>query len=175
MKTIILVASAIALLTACEAVEDKCRKLGHSYGNQQRQCVALHEAAKSGDPILQFALAMEYLNKGRAPYPRDAIPVGHLEVIQDNYDEGMSWLAKSADQNFVDAQYKLGREYSREVQRNAKAVPKDPVLAYYYLAISGINGHDNGSGKAAALLPWMTSEQVEEAKSRVERWQRKNE
>jgi len=174
MKTTILAIILMAtLLAACESVEDKCQKFGYMQ-SQQRHCIALHKAASKGEPVIQFALAMEYLEIGNIPNNPDFLSEAELERLQDNYDEGIYWLRKSADQGFADAQYELAREYSREIARNAKWVPREPVLAYYYAAISGMSGHEDGSRRAAALIPRMTSEQVEEAKSRVAKWQRNN-
>jgi TPR repeat protein len=117
-------------------------------------------AADQGDMMAQFNLGASYA-EGAGVTKDDA--------------EAAKWFRRAADQGMSFAQLNLGIMYAE-----GKGVPKDPIEAVKWLdiAIYGLPAGGARSDAARALTAVaekLTSEQIQEAKSRERSWKAKPE
>ena len=117
-------------------------------------------AAERGDMMAQFNLGASYA-EGAGVTKDDA--------------EAAKWFRRAADQGMSFAQLNLGIMFAE-----GKGVPKDPVEAVKWLDIA-IYGLPAGGARSdaarilTAVAEKMTSEQIQEAKSRERSWKAKPE
>lgn len=70
----------------------------------------------------------------------------YQEATQTNRQNGISWVNKAAQQNYVEAQYELGKIYS-----NGKYAVKDPALAVKWTVMAAKSGYDLAQNKLGFL------------------------
>jgi TPR repeat protein len=147
-----------------------------------------HKAAEQEHPVAQLALGKMYLNgegvlpdevqaamwirkaaeQGFAP-AQDELASMHLNgigVVKDEA-EAVNWATKAAEQGFTDAQFHLGCLLSSNVH---DGVTPDNVAASVWLSLAAAEGHLEAEELLATLKARSTPAQLEDAKSRVERW-----
>ena len=85
--------------------------------------------------------------------------------LSDNYETGVVWLEKAAEQNNSNAQYRLGKIY-----HNGVGVTKDLIKAHKWLNIAGNNCQHDAQNSRDNLEKEMTPSQIEKAHEMARNW-----
>ncbi len=110
----------------------------------------LLQAAQSGDPASQNALAQRYATG---------------QGVQLSEASAVRWFTKAAEQGFVPAQSKLGSFYY-----SGRGVPQDVNRAYFWLVVARLGGDDSSNTLAPSVRARLTQGQATSIELDAVRW-----
>ena len=96
----------------------------------------LREAAEKGDANAQYELCIRYATGDGVKQDLDEAINWGVKAIEQGHEKAFMWLRDSAEQGFVQSQYRLGWCYYE-----SKRVPKNHVLSVKWWTEAAKQGH----------------------------------
>jgi len=116
-------------LVGCgEEKENQSANSNVSDNSSESEFARTKRLAEGGDKIAQYKLGKMYGHRD--------VPGGSEVSPRTYYYEAVKWYTKSAKQEYVDAQYRLG-----EIYANGTGVPEDDQAAVYWYTKAADQGH----------------------------------